>query len=253
MIVTRAPYQIYITLTLYHIAQSQPIWFLQIFNSYNWSSFLFHSLKYSPHISSPFTYGILRNCFSYPVTLKLFQDRDQSTKTQCFVPPAPEKLTEGHSRIWHPPAPTRIVVHVVIKPVTFYQSTKLVMRKILVVLSSGNVRNIALESPKLLYHLLQSMNKQIDPLLLENLAPFAWIISAPVILIWLIIARIHLAVMFATLQPRAADSYTPEEMQGHALLPPEFGTVISTQQLHQQLHILHHQLATRLHVRLHLH
>ena len=32
---------------------------------------------------------------------------------------------------------------------------------------------MALESPKLLYHLLQSVNNQIDPLLLENLAPFA--------------------------------------------------------------------------------
>ena len=47
------------------------------------------------------------------------------------------------------------------------------------------------------------------------------------------------------LQPRAADSYTQEETLDHALFPPEFGTVISTQQLHQllhhqQCHILHH-------------
>ena len=54
------------------------------------------------------------------------------------------------------------------------------MRKILVTLSYGNVLNMALELPKLLYHQLQFMNNQIDPLLLENLAPFALILSAPV-------------------------------------------------------------------------
>ena len=67
-------------------------------------------------------------------------------------------------------------MHVVIKPVMVYQ-------KILVALSPGNVLNMALESPKLLYHLLQFMNNQIVPLLLENLAPFARIVSAPAVLI----------------------------------------------------------------------
>ena len=105
--------------------------------------------------------------------IKLIQDCDQSTKTQCYVPSDPEKLTVGHSRIWRPPAPTRIAAHVVIKPVTVYQSAKLVMRKILVALSSGNVCNMALESPKLLHHLVQFMNNQIDSLPLENLTPFA--------------------------------------------------------------------------------
>ena len=65
-----------------------------------------------------------------------------------------------------------------------YQSTKLVMRKILVTLSPGNVLNMALESPKLLYHLLQFMNNQIIPLLLENLALFARILSEPIMLIY---------------------------------------------------------------------
>ena len=74
-------------------------------------------------------------------------------------------------------------MHVVTKPVMVYQSAKLVMRKILVALSPGNILNIALESPKLLYHLLQFMNDQIVPLLLENLAPLARILSAPVMLI----------------------------------------------------------------------
>ena len=166
------------------MAQGQPIyWFLQIFNPYTCRSFLSHSLKDLPHIPFPITYGTLRNCCSYPATSKLIQDRDQSTKTQCSVPSAPEKLTEGHSRTWDLPAPVRIAVHVVIKLVTVYQSTKSVMRKILVALSSGNVCNMALESPKLLYHLLQFMNNQIDPLLLENLASFAWTLSAPVMLI----------------------------------------------------------------------
>ena len=55
----------------------------------------------------------------------------------------------------------------------FHQACKLVMRKILVTLSSGNAHNMALDSPKLSYYLLQSMNDQINPLLLENLAPFA--------------------------------------------------------------------------------
>ena len=183
IIVTRAPYQTYIALTLFQIALGQPIWFFQSLNSYNWSSLLYYSLKHSLHIPSSTTYGTLRNCFSYPTTSKLIRVRDQSTKTQYSVPSAPEKLTEGHSRIWHLPAPTRIAVHVVIKPVTVYQLAKLVMRKILVALSSGNGRNMALESPKLSYHKLQSMNNQIDPLLLENLALFAWILSVLVMLI----------------------------------------------------------------------
>ena len=71
----------------------------------------------------------------------------------------------------------------IIKPVMVYQLAKLVMRKILVALSSGNARNMALESPKLSYHLLQSMNNQLNPLLSENLALFAWILSVPIMLI----------------------------------------------------------------------
>ena len=126
-----------------------------------------------PHIPSPVTHGTLRNCFFFPVTFKLIQDHDQSTKAHCSVPSAPKKLTKGLSRIWRLPAPTRIAVHVVIKPVMVYQSTKLVMRKIMVALSSGNLLRMALESPKLLYHRLQFMNNQIDPLKLENLTPFA--------------------------------------------------------------------------------
>ena len=43
-----------------------------------------------------------------------------------------------------------------------------------------NILNMALESPKLLIHLLQFTNFQIVPLLLENLAPFAKIIFVPV-------------------------------------------------------------------------
>ena len=115
--------------------------------------------------------------------VEINQVRDQSTKTQYSVPSAPEKLTEGHSRIWHLPAPTRIAAHVVINPVTVYQSAKLVMQKILVALSSGNTHNMSLESLKSLCHLLPSMNNQIDPLLWENLASFAWILSVPVMLI----------------------------------------------------------------------
>ena len=177
------PYQTYIALTLFHIASGQPIWFLQSFIPYNWSSLLFYSLKHSLPIPSSTTYGTLRNCFSYPATSKLIRGRVQSTKTQYSVPSVLEKLTEGRSRIWHLPAQTRIAAHNVIKPVMAYQLAKLVMRKILVALSFGNACNMALESPKLSYHLLQSMNNQIDPLLLENLAPFAWILSVPVMLI----------------------------------------------------------------------
>ena len=129
-----------------------------------------------PHIPSPITYGILRDCCFSLATSKSIQDRDQSTKTQCSTPSAPRKLTEGLSRMWRLPAPRRIAMHVVIKPVMVYQ-------KILVALSPGNVLNMALELPKLLYHLLQFMNNQIVPLLLENLAPFARIVSAPAVLI----------------------------------------------------------------------
>ena len=94
-------------------------------------------------------------------------------KTQYSVSSVPEKLTEGRSKIWHLPAQTRIAVHDVFKPAMAYKPAKLVMRKILVALSFGNAHNMALELPKLSYHLLQSMNNQIDPLLLENLALFA--------------------------------------------------------------------------------
>ena len=133
-------------------------------NSFSYSTstlaihFYFTRFKMSLIIPSPITYGILRNCCFSPATLKLIQDHDQSTKTQCSAPSAPRKLTERLSRIWRLPAPTRILMHVVIKPVMVYQSAKLVMRKILVALSPGNVFNMALESPKLLYHLLQFMN-----------------------------------------------------------------------------------------------
>ena len=86
IIVTRAPYQTYIALTLFQIALGQPIWFFQSLNSYNWSSLLYYSLKHSLHIPSSTTYGTLRNCFSYPTTSKLIRDRVQSTKTQYSVP-----------------------------------------------------------------------------------------------------------------------------------------------------------------------
>ena len=95
-------------------------------------------------------------------------------------------------------------MHVVIKPAMIYLLTKLVMQKILVALSPANVLNMTLELPKLICHLLQFMYFQIIPLLLENLAPFARILSAPVVLISLTIARTHLA-MFVTSQPRVAD------------------------------------------------
>ena len=74
-------------------------------------------------------------------------------------------------------------MHIVIKPVMVYESAKLVMQKILVTLSPRNVLNMALELSKLLYHLLQFIKNQIVPLLLENLAPFARILSALVMLI----------------------------------------------------------------------
>ena len=107
IIVTHAPYQLYITLTLYHSAQGQPIyWFLQILNSYTCRSFLLHSFNNLPLFPFLSTYGTFRNYSSYPATSKLIQDRDQSTKTQYSVPSAPEKLTGDHSRIWHLPAPT---------------------------------------------------------------------------------------------------------------------------------------------------
>ena len=142
-----------------------------------------------PHIPSSTTYGILGNCCFSPATSKLIQDRDQSTKTQCSAPSPPKTLAESLSRIWRLPAPKRIAMHLVTKPVMVYQSARLVMRKILVALSPGNALNMALESwPKLLYHLLQFMNDQIVPLLLENLTPFPRTLSAPIMLIYLIIA-----------------------------------------------------------------
>ena len=74
-------------------------------------------------------------------------------------------------------------MHKVIKPVMVYLSAKLVMRKIPVTLSPAGILKMILESPKLSCHLLQFMNLQIVPLLLENLALFAEILSALVMLI----------------------------------------------------------------------
>ena len=135
------------------------------------------------HIPSPTTYGTLRNFYFCPTTSRLIQGRNQSVRIQCFAPYDPTRLTEGFSKIWHLPASKKTAMHNVIKPVMVYLSAKLVMRKIPVPLSPGNVLNMALESPKLLFHLLQFMNFQIVPLLLENLAPFAEILSAPVLAI----------------------------------------------------------------------
>ena len=116
-----------------------------------------------PYIPFPTTYGIFRNYCSSPTMSKLIQDRDQSTKTQCSAPSAPTKLTEGLSKIWRLPAPTKIAVRVVINPAIVYLSAKLVMREILVALSPGNVLNMALESIKLLCHLLQFMTSKSNP------------------------------------------------------------------------------------------
>ena len=62
-------------------------------------------------------------------------------------------------------------------------SAKLVMRKGLAALSPGNVLSMALEWLKLLSQLHQFMNFQIVPLLMENLALFAEILSTLVMLI----------------------------------------------------------------------
>ena len=93
---------------------------------------MFHSLKDVPHTPPPTTYGILQNCCFSPAGSKLIQDRDQLTKTQCSAVFSPRRLTEGPSRIWHLPAPTRIAMRAVIKHVIVYQLARLVMRKILV-------------------------------------------------------------------------------------------------------------------------
>ena len=93
------------------------------------------------------------------------------------------KINEGLSKIWHLPAPTKNAMHIVTKSVMVDLPAKLIMRKILVTLSPGNVPNMALESPKLLCHLLQFMYFQVVPLLLENLAPFARLLFAPIMLI----------------------------------------------------------------------
>ena len=130
------------------------------------------------HILSPTTYGMLRNYYFFPATSKLIQDWDQSMKTQFSAPYAPKKLTKEFSKIWHWPAPTKTAIHDVIKHVMVYLSAKLVMQKILAALSTGNVLSKALESPKLLSNLGQFMNFQIVPLLLENPAPFAEVLSA---------------------------------------------------------------------------
>ena len=99
-----------------------------------------------------------------------------------FFTICPRKINRGPQQDMVPTCSNENCSAHCLKPVMVYQSAKLVMWKIMVALSSGNVRNMGLESPKLLYHLLQFMNNQIDPLLLENLASFAWTLSAPVML-----------------------------------------------------------------------
>ena len=104
--------------SLHHIPYTYPLIKLTHITSLHHNCYTRSISKlYHSNITS-ITCGTLRNCFSYPATSTLIQVRDQSTKTQYSVPSAPEKLTEGHSRIWHLPAPTRIAAHVVIKPVT---------------------------------------------------------------------------------------------------------------------------------------
>ena len=48
---------------------------------------------------APTTYRILWNYYFFLLTLRLIQDRDQSSRTQCSVPYAPTKLTVGFSKI----------------------------------------------------------------------------------------------------------------------------------------------------------
>ena len=74
-------------------------------------------------------------------------------------------------------------MHDVIKLVMACLLAKLVMWKGLAALSPGNVLSMALELPKLLSHLRQFMNFQIVPLLLENLALSAEILSTLIMLI----------------------------------------------------------------------
>ena len=91
------------------------------------------------HIPSPTVYGILRNYYFFPLTLRLIQDRDQSIKTQYSVSYVPTKLIEGFSKTRHLLALTETVMHDVIKPAMVYLSTKTTMRKLPVALSPGNV------------------------------------------------------------------------------------------------------------------
>ena len=116
----------------------------------------------------------------YFETAASLQNHDQLT--QCCATFAPRRLTEGLSRTWCLPAPTKIAMHVVIKSVKVYQLARFVIQKILVPLLPANVLNIELESAKLSCHPLQYINDQIVPLLLINLAPFARILSTPVML-----------------------------------------------------------------------
>ena len=91
------------------------------------------------HIPSPTVYGILRNYYFFPLTLRLIQDRDQSIKTQYSVSYVPTKLIEGFSKTRHLLALTETVMHDVIKPAMVYLSTKTAMGKLPVALSPGNV------------------------------------------------------------------------------------------------------------------
>ena len=108
-------------------------------------------------LPSETTTGILRNYYFFWATKRLIQDRDQSIKNQFFATYVPMKLITGFSKIWHLHAPTKTIMHNVIKPAMVYLPTKLAMQKIVVALSPGNALNMALVLPKLSSYLLQFM------------------------------------------------------------------------------------------------
>ena len=136
----------------------------------------FDPFIYLSSLPSQTTFWILRNyCFCL-ATSKLIQGRDQLVRIQYFAPYAHRKLIEGFNkkRHLHPPLPT--VMLDVIKPEMVLLSTKLATQNLVVSISCGNVLNMALVSPRLSFHLLQSTSYLTVFLLQVNCALFVQIL-----------------------------------------------------------------------------
>ena len=118
----------------------------------------------------------LRNYHFSPATLKLIQGHDQLIRIQYSALYAHQKSTEGSNKKRHLHARFPTAMLDAIKPAMAFLSTKPTTQNLVVAISCGNVLNMALVSPRLSFHLLQSMRFLTVLLLQVNCALFVKIL-----------------------------------------------------------------------------